>query len=424
MIGFNEKNGILHADDVALPALAAQFGTPLYVYSAGKIRENVLRLQKALQKALPPDRQPLIAFACKANSNLAILRLLQGMGLGCDVVSGGELQRALTAGIAAEKIVYSGVGKSDAELTAAMEAGILQVNVESREELERLASLAEEAGKNVRVAFRLNPDVAADTHHKIATGRSEDKFGLPAGEIEDLYVFAAAHPHLRPRGLQVHIGSQLTAVEPFSEAFHHLAALARRLQAQNLPVENLDLGGGLGIVYKDERPPDLDAYAAAIRDTILPLGTQITLEPGRFIVGDAGLLLSRVSYIKQGAVRRFIVLDAGMNDLMRPALYDAYHPVVPVEKRKAAMEKYDIVGPVCETGDTFLKDHILPSMHKGDLVALLCAGAYGFTMASNYNSRPLPQEVLVDGERYAIIRHIQTVQDILNQDIIPGWLTG
>ncbi len=426
MTGFSEKDGIMHVDNVALPELAETHGTPLYVYSAGRMRENVERLRSALQIALPDDRQPLIAFACKANSNLAVLRLFQKLGLGCDVVSGGELTRALTAGIAADKIVYSGVGKSDEELRAAIKAEILQINVESREELERIAALAAEAGKAPRVAFRLNPDVAADTHHKISTGRSEDKFGMPRSEIETLYQWAFDHPNLQPYGLQVHIGSQLLKTAPFEKAFEKLADLAKCLQASGLPVENLDLGGGLGIIYKDEQPPDLDTYAAAIRDIILPLGTKITLEPGRFLVGDAGLLLTRVSYIKQGAGRRYIVLDAGMNDLMRPALYDAFHAVRAVQNREmegAKLVKYDIVGPVCETGDTFLKDFSLPETHKGDLLAIMSAGAYGFVMASNYNTRPFPAEILVDGDQNAIIRQRQSVQDILEQEQIPEWLT-
>ncbi|MCB9991690.1 MAG: diaminopimelate decarboxylase [Rhodospirillales bacterium] len=423
MIGFNYKDGVLYADNVALPALAEEYGTPLYVYSAGRLRENVDRLRSALQKALPADRQPLIAFACKANSNLAVLRLLGTMGLGSDIVSGGELDRVLTAGIPADKVVYSGVGKSDEELLAAINADILQINVESRAELERIAGLAEDCGKKTRIAFRMNPDVDAETHHKIATGRHDDKFGMTRAEIEELYVWAHEHDFLEPYGLQMHIGSQLTNMKPFREAYEKLAAFATKIKDQGLPLRNLDLGGGLGIIYKDETPPDLDAYAEIIRDIILPLGTDITLEPGRFIAGDAGLLLCRVSYIKQSEQVRHLILDAGMNDLVRPAMYDAYHEVRPVVPRAGDMVRYDVVGPVCETGDTFIRDYDLPETRKRDYLALMCAGAYGFVMASNYNTRPLPAEVLVDGDKSAIIRHRQTVRDILDLDTIPGWLT-
>jgi len=421
--GFNEKNGVLHADSVPLPELAEKYGTPLYVYSAGVIRHNVDRLRKALSLALPADRQPLIAFACKANSNLAVLTLLRGMGLGCDAVSGGELARALRAGIAPDKIVYSGVGKSDEEIAAAIENKILQINVESKAELERIAALAETKKTKARITFRLNPDVAANTHDKISTGRSEDKFGISRAEIEELYPRAAAHPHLDVRGLHMHIGSQLTDMEPFRLAYEKLAGLALFLKGKGLPLHMLDIGGGLGIVYENEQSPDLRAYAEIIRDKILPLGTDIILEPGRFITGDAGLLLTKASYIKESPSRRFIVLDAGMNDLIRPALYGARHPVRPVKTRSEAACLYDIVGPVCETGDTFLKDVKLPGVHKDDLIALTGAGAYGFVMASNYNTRPLPAEILVDGDKHAIIRQRQSIQDILEKDQVPGWLS-
>lgn len=423
MKGFTEKSGLLHADNVPLTTLANEYGTPLYVYSAGKIRENIKNLQNALAKALPAERQPLIAFACKANSNLAVLRLMQTMGLGCDVVSGGEMTRALRAGIAPDNIVYSGVGKSDEEIGAAIRQNIRQINVESQAELERIAALAKEQNKKARITFRLNPDVAAQTHNKISTGRREDKFGMFADEIGELYGWAAAHEHLDIQGLHMHIGSQLTAMAPFRQAYEKLAAFAAHLKSRNLPVKTLDLGGGLGITYKDEPAPDLDAYAALIRDIIAPLETGIILEPGRFLVGDAGLLLSRVSYIKEHEDRRYIILDAGMNDLIRPALYDAYHAVRPVAQRENAPPvTYDIAGPVCETGDTFIKNQSLPTLQKGDLIALMSAGAYGFVMASNYNTRPLPAEILVDGDRYAIITRRQTIDDILEREDVPDWL--
>lgn len=386
------------------------------------MRHNVQRLRDALAQALPADRQPMIAFACKANSNMAVLSLLGRMGLGCDVVSGGEMQRALQAGIPADKIVYSGVGKSDGEIADALERDILQINVESKAELERIAELAQARNIRARITFRFNPDVAANTHDKISTGRSEDKFGISRAEIEELYPYAAAHPHLDPQGLHMHIGSQLTDMTPFRLAYERLAEFALYLKSRGLAVPTLDLGGGIGIVYGSEEPPDLRAYANIIRDVILPLGTNIILEPGRFIVGDAGLLLTKVSYIKESRTRRFVVLDAGMNDLIRPALYGARHPVRLVKAREGAAGRYDIVGPVCETGDTFMKDVELPGACKDDLVAIMAAGAYGFVMASNYNTRPLPAEILVDGDRHAIVRQRQSVQDILDKDEIPGWL--
>jgi len=421
--GFHERNGVLHADDVALPELADRYATPLYVYSASVVRHNVQRLRDALAQELPAARQPLIAFACKANSNLAVLSLLGKMGLGCDVVSGGEMTRALRAGIPAEKIVYSGVGKSDEEIAGALDEQILQINVESKAELERIAAIAKEKNVQARITFRLNPDVAAKTHDKISTGRSEDKFGISRAAIEELYPWAAAHSHLAVQGLHMHIGSQLTDMEPFRLAYERLADFAAALKAKGLPVPLLDLGGGLGIVYGDEQPPDLRAYAKIIREVILPLDTKIILEPGRFIVGDAGLLLAKVSYIKESGSKRFIILDAGMNDLIRPALYGARHTVRPVKAGKQPAQDYDVVGPVCETGDTFLKDLRLPAVHKDDLIALMNAGAYGFVMASNYNTRPLPAEVMVDGGSHAIIRQRQSVQDILEEDRIPGWLS-
>lgn len=424
MNGFTARNGILHAEDVPLPDLAAAYGTPLYIYSAGRIRHNVTRLRGALAGALPPDRMPLIAYACKANGNLAVLALLAGMGLGCDTVSGGEIARALRAGIPAPQIVYSGVGKSAAEIASALESGIGQFNVESAAELERIAAIAQTMNRKAPVAFRMNPDIAAGAHDKISTGRSGDKFGLPRAEIMDLYKQAAAHPHLVPRGLHMHIGSQILTVEPFRKAYEKMAAFARDIRAQNLTLHVLDLGGGFGIVYEKETPLPLESWAAAIRDIILPLETDIVLEPGRFIVGDAGLLLTSAGYIKESGGKRFVVLDAGMNDLMRPSLYGARHPLLPVRQTGEAPQPCDLVGPVCETGDTFAKDEMLPPLREGDLAALTGAGAYGFSMASTYNTRPLPAEILVDGARHALIRRRGTVEDILKEERIPDWMAA
>ena len=422
MIGFNQKNGLLHVDEVPLDFLAQEYGTPLYVYSASKIREKVTRLNTALNKYFDSDALPLLAFACKANSNQAVLSLLAKLEMGCDVVSGGELTRALSAGIPPHKIVYSGVGKSDEELMFAIEQDILQINVESRAELERIIAISSAKQKRARIAFRFNPDVKAHTHDKISTGRREDKFGISREEIEELYPYADKHDCLSVQGIHMHIGSQLTQVGPFKNAYLKLAELVEHLKGMNLQVPCLDIGGGLGIVYKDEQPLDLDEYAKTIHEIIAPLNTALIIEPGRFITGDAGILLSGVSYIKETKARNHVILDAGMNDLIRPTLYDAYHEIKSVNPSNHSEKTYDIVGPVCETGDTFQKNVAMPALKAGDLIAIMCSGAYGAVMASNYNTRPLTAEVMVDGENHALIRQKQTIQDIIDKEIIPDWL--
>jgi diaminopimelate decarboxylase len=422
--GFTDSKGVLHADDVSLHDIAAEYGTPAYVYSASKIRDTVTRLQGAFTQALPADRQPLIAFACKANSNIAVLRLMAGLGLGADIVSGGEMARALKAGISPRKIIFSGVGKTDGEIIAALDHDIIQINAESRPELERIAALAKKAGKIAPISLRFNPDVDAGTHAKITTGKTENKFGMTRNEIVGLYEWTAKQPSLRPRGFSLHIGSQLTSLEPFRQAFGKLADLVNHIRGMGLPLESLDLGGGLGVVYNNEPPPDFAAYAKIIRDVIAPLGVQIILEPGRLLVGEAGLLLTRVLYVKEGDNRRYLILDAGMNDLIRPALYDAHHPIRPVDVAgNRPTLTCDIVGPICETGDTFAKNRELPEMKAGELAAIMVSGAYGFVMASNYNTKPFPAEIMVDGKRHALIRRRQTIQDILEKETIPAWLT-
>ncbi len=423
MTGFSEINGLLHAEDVSLADIAARYQTPCYVYSAGHIRTRIAALQSAFKKALPAASQPLIAFACKANSNIALLHLMGQLGLGTDIVSGGELARSLQAGIPPNRIVFSGVGKTDEEILSALKQGILQINVESKPELERLAQLAQKAGKKAPVALRLNPDVDAKTHAKITTGKDENKFGIPPDEILSLYRWGADQPALHMRGLSMHIGSQLTELEPFRRAFEKMAALVNELRAENLSVTALDLGGGIGVVYRDESNADLDGYAALVRDIIHPLKTEIILEPGRLLVAEAGVLLTRVLYVKEGKKRRYLILDAGMNDLMRPALYESYHAVRPVDMRAARNRTtYDIVGPVCETGDTFGKDRELPEMKAGELAAIMLSGAYGFSMASHYNARIPPAEILVDGARHALIRQRDNLNDILKKEFIPDWL--
>jgi diaminopimelate decarboxylase len=419
--GFHYQNNVLHADGVSLDRLGREHGTPLYVYSASMIRANIRRLRDALG----PD--VLIAYAAKANTNGAVLSLMAQDGLGADVVSGGELLRALRAGIAPDKIVFSGVGKTDDEIALAIENRIAQINIESGAELERIMAVASDMmpkGQTVKVAFRLNPDVETDmTHAKISTGHARSKFGMPAGEIMGLYRDAARHHAITPVGLSAHIGSQLTELSPLRDAFHRLADLAEHIRGF-APVECLDFGGGLGIVYTDETPVDLAGYAALVRDILAPLKTRLITEPGRFLVGNAGLLLSQVTHVKSTPNGPILILDAGMNDLMRPALYDAVHTILPVQAWSDAKSSYDVAGPVCESSDVFLKDVQMATPRRGDLMALMNAGAYGLTMAGTYNSRPIPAEILVDSERSALIRKRQTIEDITRDEIIPDWLAA
>ena len=419
--GFCEKNGELHADFIPLSTIATDYGTPAYIYSASTIRETVGQLKLALAAALPAHRQPMIAFACKANSNLAVLKQMAVLGLGADIVSGGELARALAAGIPANRVLYSGVGKSESEILQAVDAGIYQINIESESELIRIDNAATRLEKPVDLAFRFNPDVEAFTHAKITTGMEENKFGLLQSDLFRLYRKAVENPFLRPCGVSMHIGSQLTSVEPFSKAFRKMAQLVQDLRGQGLTVSRTDLGGGLGVVYHNEAPFDLDAYARLIAEIIEPLGTRIIVEPGRFLVANAGILLTRVETVKRSGARRYIILDAGMNDLIRPALYDAWHGIRPV-KAIPGNAPADIVGPVCETGDSFALQRPAGDFAEGDLVAIQSAGAYGASMGSTYNTRPLPPEIMVDGDRIAIVRKRQTVQDMLDRETMPDWL--
>lgn len=410
MSGFHYRDHIFYAEDVDFNIVAATYGTPSYVYSAGLIRGNIERLRKALG----PDI--LIAYACKANTNRAILSLMASEGLGADVVSGGELSRAVAAGIPAEKIVFSGVGKTDDELRLAFDHNIGQINVESAAELERIIEL--NPAKQVRIGFRLNPDVEANTHAKISTGHSESKFGMPAGEIRHLYKEIANHPTVRPTGISTHIGSQLTELDAYRDAFHVLAALAK-----DINISNIDFGGGLGIVYTDEKPADVEGYARLVHEILSPLGKKLATEPGRYLVGNAGVLLSRVIDVKKTPGKPILILDAGMNDLMRPAMYDAIHVMNPVAMNQNEKIICDVAGPVCESSDIFLRDWSMPAPARDDLMALMNAGAYGFSMAGTYNSRPLPAEILVDGKNHAVIRARQNLDDIVKGESVPGWLT-
>jgi diaminopimelate decarboxylase len=407
-------------EDVPLNRIADEVRTPTWVYSAASMRRRYRMLSAALGDA---GLDAHIHYAVKANDRLAVLRLFAGEGAGADVVSGGELRRAREAGITADRIVFSGVGKSDRELRLALTEDISQINVESAEELEMLSALAAGMGRTARVALRINPDVDAGTHSKITTGRAQDKFGIPYAEAAALYRRAASLPGLQPVGLAVHIGSQVLSLAPYRAAFARLAELVRTLRAEGLPVTVVDCGGGLGIPYRDEPAPLPAALAGAIRATLHNLDVRIVLEPGRWLVGPAGLLLASVILAKQTQGSRFVVLDAAMNDLVRPAMYDAWHGIVPVSAVDlvAPTALADVVGPVCESGDTFARNRMLPPLAPGARVAILDAGAYGSVMSSAYNARPLAAEVMVDGSNWSVIRDRQDLGDLWQGEHVPNW---
>jgi diaminopimelate decarboxylase len=414
------RRSVLHMEDVPLEKIAAAHGTPVYCYSATRIEDNYNAYRRALSRVMPEEGFT-ICYACKANSNLAVLRLLQKQGAGADIVSGGELYRVLKAGIPPSKIVFSGVGKTEEEIETAVRADLFQINVESEHELEIISRIAKRLKKTARVSFRVNPNVDAKTHAKITTGKKENKFGVDILRAPALYARAAKLPGVEAVGVAVHIGSQLTSLAPFGRAYMRVAELVKSLRRQGHDISRVDLGGGLGITYRDETPPDLSLYALLIRDIILPLDVHVVIEPGRSIVGNAGVLLSRVVEVKEGRDKKFMIIDAAMNDLLRASLYGAYHQILPLRKsQRRAL--YDVVGPVCETGDTFLVDERLPVQKAGDLVAIMASGAYGAVMSSNYNTRPLAPEVLVRDDKFALIRAPQSVKDIVGNDRVPGWV--
>ena len=416
---FSHRGGELHAEEVPIPQIAAAVGTPFYVYSAAAFAAQYHRFAEAFA-----DEQPLICYAVKANSNLAVIRLFAGLGAGADVVSEGELRRALAAGVPPERIIFSGTGKTAEEMAAALSAGIHQINVELVSELRRLSAVATELGRTAPVALRINPDVDALTHAKIATGKKENKFGIELGEAVAAYRIGAALPGIAPVGLAMHIGSQLVDLDPYRRAFGRLAGLVGELRGAGLAVYRVDLGGGVGIRYRDERPPEPAAYATLVREIFGPLDLALAFEPGRVLAGSAGLLVARVVCVKEGATRHFVILDAAMNDLIRPALYDAWHDIIPIRlpQLRTRLTRVDVVGPVCETGDTFAVDRDLPPLNEGDLVAFTAAGAYGAVMSSTYNSRLLVPEVMVAGEHFDVIRARQSYQALLSLDTIPAWL--
>jgi diaminopimelate decarboxylase len=409
-------------EDVPLARIAEVAGTPSWVYSAGTLRRRARALKAALDGA---GLRASVHYAVKANGNLAVLRVLAAEGLGADVVSEGELRAARAAGIPASAIVFSGVGKTERELRLALAEDILQINIESAEEAEMLSALAASLGRTARVGLRVNPDVDARTHAKITTGRSENKFGVAIADAPALYARLATMPGIEPVGVATHIGSQITVgMAAYRAAYARLAELVQALRAAGLPVKHVDCGGGLGIPYRDEPAPLPEALAGAIKATLGPLGLPVMLEPGRWIAGPAGVLLASVVLQKQGAARRFLVLDAAMNDLVRPAMYEAWHGILPVSPVAAVapLSPADVVGPVCETGDTFARGRALPSLSPGALVAFLDAGAYGAAMSSTYNMRPLAAEVLVDGNRFAVVRDRQGFDDFLAGQRQPAWL--
>ncbi|NRP13841.1 Diaminopimelate decarboxylase [Aliiroseovarius sp. xm-m-379] len=418
---FLYREGVLHAEDVAIPEIAAQVGTPFYVYSAATLKRHISLFNEALGWA-----DHLVCFAVKSNSNLAVLKLLGGMGAGMDVVSGGEFRRAIAAGVPGERIVFSGVGKTKDEMRLALSHNIRQFNLESEPEYRALSEVASEMGVEAPVAVRVNPDVDAKTHAKISTGKSENKFGIPIARAREVYAELAKLPGLKVVGIDVHIGSQLTELEPFRLAYQKVAELTEALRADGHDITRLDLGGGLGIPYErsNSAPPLPLEYGQMVRETVGHLGCEIEIEPGRLVSGNAGLMISSVIYVKEGEGRDFLIVDAAMNDLVRPAMYEAHHDIIPVIEAEPGLEQtgYDIVGPICETGDTFAKERNMAPLKSDDLIAFRSAGAYGAVMASEYNSRPLIPEVLVSGEQFSVIRARPTYEEMLARDTIPEWI--
>ncbi|MBT5047622.1 MAG: diaminopimelate decarboxylase [Rhodospirillaceae bacterium] len=415
---FDYRQGQLFAEDVAVSDIANAVGTPFYCYSTATLKRHYEVFAGALA-----DMGTRVCYAVKANSNLAVIRTLADLGAGADVVSEGELRRALAAGISADNVVFSGVGKTRDEMRYALSVGIGQFNIESEPELQALDEVARDLNTQATIALRVNPDVDADTHDKIATGRKDDKFGIDIDVAPALYARAAAMDGIRPLGIAVHIGSQLTSLDPFRAAFSRVATLVGDLRGAGLIVERLDLGGGLGITYRDEEPPHPDAYAAVIRETVADLDLELTVEPGRLLVGNAGILVTRVIYVKDIPTRRFVVVDAAMNDFIRPTLYDAEHGVLPVDEQPGApRQPADVVGPVCETGDVLAKDMALPDLAPDQLIAIQTAGAYGAVMASTYNTRLPIAEIMVNGGKFSVIRARPDYDSLLSLDHIPDWL--
>ena len=418
---FLYRDGILHAEDVPVPEIAAAVGTPFYCYSEATLTRHYKLFDEALA-----GMDHLVCFAMKSNSNLAVLRVMANLGAGIDVVSGGEYLKARAAGVPGERIVFSGIGKTKAEMKLALQGGIRQFNVESEPEMVALNEVALSLGMIAPITIRVNPDVDAKTHEKIATGRKENKFGIPIARARDVYAQAGRLKGLQVVGIDVHIGSQLTDLEPFEQAYAMVVDLARQLRAEGHDIRRLDLGGGLGIPYErsNKAPPLPLEYGEVIRRAIGDMDIEVEIEPGRLISGNAGIMVSEVIYLKSGDERNFLIVDSAMNDLIRPSMYGSYHDIVPVLEPAPGTEQapIDIVGPVCESGDTFAKQRLMPPLSSGDLVAFRSAGAYGAVMSSEYNSRPLIPEVMVRGDQFAVIRARPTFDAMINRDTIPEWL--
>jgi len=418
---FSYRSGVLHAEDVNLNTLAAKVGTPFYCYSTATLERHYRVFAGAFA-----DVDALVCYAMKANSNQAVLKTFAKLGAGMDVVSEGELRRARAAGVPASKITFSGVGKTAREISYALDENIHCFNVESEPELERLSALASARGATASIAIRVNPDVDAKTHAKISTGKSENKFGVPISRAREVYARAAALPGIHVSGVDMHIGSQITDLAPFDDAFTLLAEFVTLLRSDGHVIDHLDLGGGLGVPYRDdnEPPPHPDAYAAIIKNRTRHLDAKLVLEPGRLLVANAGILVTEVIYVKEGEGKTFVIVDAAMNDLIRPTLYEAYHAVWPVREPGPATPRIiaDIVGPVCESGDYLALNRDLPALRTGDLVAIMSAGAYGAVQAGTYNTRPLVPEVLVRNNTHAIIRPRPTYEEMIALDHVPAWL--
>ena len=420
---FAYRDGILHAEDADLRRIADDVGTPFYCYSTATLEHHYRVFDSAFA-----GHDRLVCYSVKANSNLAVLKILADQGAGMDVVSGGELRRARAVGVPGERIVFSGGGKTAAELAFALDENVLCFNVESEPELELLGRIADEKGATARISLRINPDVDAGTHEKISTGKAEDKFGVPWHRARGIYARAAGLPGLEVMGIDMHIGSQITQLAPYEAAFAKLGDLVRQLRGDGHTIGHIDLGGGLGIPYAGDNdvPPHPDEYAAMVIRLVGDLGCTLVFEPGRMIAGNAGILVTRVIYDKQGDVRSFMIVDAAMNDLVRPTLYGAHHEILPVGEpaADAACAKVDVVGPVCETGDFIARGRTLPEQRAGALLAIMSAGAYGAVQSSTYNTRPLVPEVLVNGPDYAVVRRRPSYEDILGLDQLPDWLTS
>lgn len=416
---FHYRDGVLHAEDVNLKELAEEIGTPFYCYSSATLERHYKVMAEAFA-----GTDHMICYAMKANSNQAVIRTMAELGAGMDVVSEGELRRALAAGVPARKIVFSGVGKTAREMSLALREGIACFNIESEPELELLSEVATRVGQRAAVSIRVNPDVDARTHHKISTGKAENKFGISYKRAREVYARAAALPAIDVSGIDMHIGSQITELEPFEQAFRLMADLAAELKADGHNIRHLDLGGGLGVPYRgtNDVPPHPDEYAAMVKRTLGHLNLKYVLEPGRMIVGNAGVLVSRVIYVKDGDEKHFVIQDAGMNDLIRPTLYDAYHEIIPVAETSGPETMLaDVVGPVCESGDYLAKARDLPKLEEGDLLATMTAGAYGAVQACTYNTRPLVAEVLVKDGKWALIRPRQSYEDMIGMDRLASW---